>query len=93
MDTTKFGIAWYRPDQWDRLREISSDRDKLDKTYNAWLKSAEEMLMRFHTEGFEAVRYEVDVEELLNYCKERKLQVNGSSRSQYVTEMLLKQNP
>jgi hypothetical protein len=93
MDKQKTGIAWYRAEQWERLREISVDRNNLEKTHIEWLQVAEEMLMKLSAEGFDVVRYEVDVELLLKYCKDHKIPINGNSRSRYVTEMLLKQSP
>jgi len=35
------GIAWYRPEQWERLREVSEDVENLEETYEAWLETAE----------------------------------------------------
>src|SRR6267154_1168773 len=35
------GVAWYRPEQWERLREVSEDVENLDETYDAWLLTAE----------------------------------------------------
>ncbi|MHB8791147.1 MAG: hypothetical protein ACYDBT_14865 [Desulfobulbaceae bacterium] len=34
--TLKAAVAWYKPDQWRRLREISEDRDRLEETYGEW---------------------------------------------------------
>ena len=30
---TQLGLAWYSREDWERLREIADDRDKLDDTY------------------------------------------------------------
>jgi hypothetical protein len=38
------GIAWYRTEQWKRLREVSEDLDNLEDTYGAWLQTAERMI-------------------------------------------------
>ena len=34
-------VAGYLPEQWDRLREISVDRDVLEPTHAEWLSAAE----------------------------------------------------
>src|SRR5712691_4703559 len=39
------GVAWYRRDQWSRLRELASDRDKLDDSYDQWLAGAQKALL------------------------------------------------
>ncbi len=31
------GIAWYRRDQMDRFRELVSDADKIEASYEDWL--------------------------------------------------------
>jgi hypothetical protein len=38
------GIAWYRAEQWERLREVSEEVDNLEDTYVAWLQTAERMI-------------------------------------------------
>jgi hypothetical protein len=30
--TLKAAVAWYKPNQWQRLREISEDREELEET-------------------------------------------------------------
>ncbi len=88
MQSKRTGIAWYRPEQWARLREISKDKSNLELSHGEWLKSAEDLLIKLHAEGFNVVRFEVDVEELLKWCQDHKRPVTGRTRSQYVTEML-----
>jgi len=31
------GVAWYRPEQWQSLREASEDVENLEESYEAWL--------------------------------------------------------
>jgi hypothetical protein len=38
------GIAWYRPEQWERLRDVSEDVENLEETYEAWLQTAERLI-------------------------------------------------
>jgi hypothetical protein len=38
------GVAWYRPEQWARLREISEDVENLEDTYEEWRQKAEQVL-------------------------------------------------
>ena len=44
------GAAWYRSDQWDRLREVSEDRTDLENTWEEWVQVAEKSL-RFSGQG------------------------------------------
>jgi hypothetical protein len=82
------GCAWYRAEQWDRLREISVDRDKLEKTHAEWVASAEESLRGMRKVGMRVEKVEVDVEELLAWCEARQLDVDGGARAKYAAEML-----
>ncbi len=43
------GIAWYRRAQWTRLRELASDADKLEESYEDWLAGAQEALVQMST--------------------------------------------
>ena len=41
---TQLGLAWYGREDWERLREIADDRDKLDDTYEDWERQALNMI-------------------------------------------------
>jgi hypothetical protein len=82
------GVAWYRPEQWERLREISEDGDKLETTYKEWAKNAERALQEMQKVGMHPEKVEIDVEELLRWCNERDRPVDASARVQYTTEKL-----
>src|SRR5437879_13838374 len=73
------GIAWYRPEQWERLREVSEDVDNLEETYDAWLKTAERLIRDGIPSDVRVERINVDVEEVLAWCNVRGLPMNESS--------------
>jgi hypothetical protein len=79
-------IAWYRPEQWQRLREISSDVENIEDTYEEWLTKAEEMIRKADPSHVVIEKVECDVEEVLAWCNERRLEVDGKSRSQFAAE-------
>jgi hypothetical protein len=58
------GVAWYRPEQWQRIREISSDSDDLEDTYEEWLSSAEQNLKEINGPGLRLQKVDVDSEQL-----------------------------
>jgi hypothetical protein len=41
---TQLGLAWYGREDWEQLREIADDRDKLDDTYEDWERQALKMI-------------------------------------------------
>ena len=85
---TVLGVARYRQEQWERLLEISGDRDGLEETYEEWLRNAERMLREMRKAGMVAKRVDVDVDELLLWCQEHSRPVDIGSRAQYVAKKL-----
>jgi hypothetical protein len=88
----KLGIAWFRPEQWSRLLEISEDRADLEETFAEWECLAEEKLRGLRAQGLDVEKVTIDVEEFLAWCKSRRLSVDASARSQYVAELLRKRD-
>ena len=80
------GVAWYRPEQWQRLRDVSEDVDNLEETYDAWLQTAERMLRDGIPAGVVVEKIDIDVEEVLAWCNERGLPMNAQSRTRFVAE-------
>ncbi len=83
---TPTGIAWYRREQWQRLRQISADVEFLEETYEEWLKEATKALGELEKAGVSVTKVDVDVEELLKWCKDQGIAVDGGSRSRFVAD-------
>ena len=82
------GVAWYRPEQWERLREVSEDVDNLEETYDAWLQTAERMIRDGIPADVWVEKIDIDVEEVVAWCNVRGLAMNAESRSRYVAEQV-----
>jgi hypothetical protein len=82
------GVAWYRPDQWQRLLEVAADSDSLHNTHPEWEIEATVRLQDLRNMGISVYRVDVDVEELLRWCNERDLELDGAARSRFVAEKL-----
>ncbi|MEP6820350.1 MAG: hypothetical protein ABJA18_12515, partial [bacterium] len=80
------GFAWYRPQQWQRVRDISSDADEMEDTYEAWLRLAEEKRAELIAGGLRVEKIDVDSEQLVLWCNEQGLEVNAQARSRYAVE-------
>ncbi len=76
-------LAWYRQDQWQLLLDYSADSDKLERTYQEWLEHAEEKVNEMSKEGINAVRIDINIEEMKKWCKRHDKQIDGSTRSEY----------
>ena len=77
------GVAWYRPEQWERLLEISSDYQELEDTFEEWKVMAEKNLRKLSQHGYVIRKVDIDVEELLSWCNLNHRPVDGDSRTEF----------
>jgi len=82
------GICWYSAEQWGRLREVASDPGELEETHEEWLAMMKRSLRRFQEAGIPYQLVDIDVEELVSWCKRKRKPINGSSRAEYATLLL-----
>jgi len=82
------GIAWFDRAQWQRLTEAVPDRNELDNTFEAWERSAKKTFKEFKRSGQIVEKVAVKVEDLLAWCTLHGVIPNGSSRAEYVSELL-----
>ena len=87
---TKLGVAWYRKEQWERLRSVSSDRDGLETTFEEWEEMAKRRFNELRIAGQTVEKVDVDVEELVIWCKGRGMEIDGKARSRFAAERLRK---
>lgn len=74
------GIAWYRVDQWQRLRALATDTDALHDSYAEWETAATEKLRELRALGVAAQPVPIDVDELAHWCRDRNLAIDGAAR-------------
>ena len=82
------GVTWYRPEQWERLREISEDKENFDKTYEESLVDSEHQVKQLEAQRIRPVKVEVDVEEMLTWCSAQGLAVTPETRTKYTITKL-----
>lgn len=62
MAASTTGLAWYRLEQWTRLREVSEDAERLvEEKYDDWLQVAQCILRGLQDRGVRVQPTEVDV--------------------------------
>jgi hypothetical protein len=81
-------IVWYRPEQWQRVRDIAADSDEFEDSYVEWLQLAEEKAKDLKGRGLRVEKVELDSEKLILWCNERGLENNAKARALYVAERL-----
>ena len=85
---TIVGVGWYKKDQWEDLRRISTDKDALEDTWEEWAQNAERTLAEMMKKGFMMQKVSVDVHELDLWCRAEKRACDGEARAVYITSKL-----
>ena len=87
------GVAWFDREQWQRLREVAADPERLEESYEAWVAMAERAIRRLEAAGMLIERVPVDAEELIAWCKDRARPIDSSARAEFVARQLRKVHP
>jgi hypothetical protein len=85
---TEIGLAWYSREDWQRLREIADDRDKLDDAYEDWERQALKMIRDLEAVRQRIRKVPINIEALIAWCAERKCRIDMAARSEYVSYLL-----
>ena len=80
------GMAWYRPQQWQRLRQVSADMENLEENYHEWLVVASARFREMQEQGFDIRKVDLDVEDLVEWCEQKGRPVDGHARAEYALE-------
>ena len=83
-----FGVAWFKPEQWKALKYVSVDGDDLEETHSKWLLNANRALQELRARGVQVEPVEIEVKELVAWCKEQGIPLNSSARSRYAAEKI-----
>jgi hypothetical protein len=85
---TLIGLAWYRRQDWGRVRQAFTDRDALDDTFDAWEAGARKVERTLKRQGLAVKRVVIDLDEFLGWCVLQGLEPVAAARSKFVTEKL-----
>ena len=87
---TIYGIGVYRKEDYPEILRLSEDRDKLDQTWEDWKKNKDKAVANFRKLGITMVDILGPPLELVKYCREKGLAINGKSRAAFVTSKVEK---
>ncbi len=88
QDEMVIAIVWYRPEQWQRVRDVATDAEALEESYSEWLQLAESKFEELQSRGLRVEKVDVDSEKLILWCNERGMENDGKARSLYAAERL-----
>ena len=91
MNPQAVGIAWYREENYTRLRDMFDDGEKLHPTFTGWQKAALATKEKLENDGL--VVYCVDIEPSVfaDWCRNEKMKLNAEARNKYSSYMAYKQ--
>lgn len=79
-------LAWYTEEQWELLRQVAADWDSMDQTFAQWKNSAGNAYRVLLESGYPVETVDVDVTDLIQWCKSRNRPIDGEARSDYIEE-------
>jgi len=83
-----FGIGFYRKDQWPRLLETADDRKELEDTYDEWKLNLIKSVNNLRALGSTPLKVDIEMEELLIWCRVRGFKNTGENRAEFITDLL-----
>jgi len=84
----KVCVAWFEVDQWEKIRDVSTDSSRLESTYDEWRSNIEKTIQEMNSGGLVIHKVPVDVHELVSWCKSKDIQIDGKARSEFAAYKL-----
>jgi hypothetical protein len=82
------GIAWYRRDQWARLRELAADADRLEEEFEDWLVGAQKTIVQLTATGLRVRRVDVDLDDPVRWCRHEGRPLDSAARAAFAADRL-----
>lgn len=80
------GMAWYREDEYPRLRKAMTDGHVLHLTYSEWLKAAKQGLKRYEQSGIRVIRADLKLGDFLTWCASLNIKPDSQARTRWGSE-------
>lgn len=77
------GMAWYRREDYGRIRAMMVDRDRLAATYEGWLLSAEQVAREVERSGVTVERVLIVPDAFGAWCAAEGLACDGAARARF----------
>jgi hypothetical protein len=87
MKKMVLGIGFYRREQWPLLIETAVDSHLIEKTYDDWMTVLDSSIEKIRASGLEPELVDIDVEELLAFCKKEGLPNNAACRARFIARL------
>lgn len=86
MQVKATGIAWYRREDYDRLKAMFKDGWKLADTFDSWLSSAQNTYDKLTCEGQIVEKAYIDPDTFPEWCRAHRKEMDAHGRTAYANE-------
>jgi hypothetical protein len=80
MENKHIGFPWFHRKNYEKLLNIFTDCHLMPKTYDEWLKFAEEGIDRLSCDGFTIEIVYIDPKTFPSWCRVNRLDLDGKAR-------------
>ena len=77
---------WLRRNQWALFCSVYADPHELPASYDDWLRDAEHSRSAFTQVGYRVQQVDVDVDQLMAWCRKRGQRLDGQALILFSTE-------
>lgn len=85
------GLAWYKAENYARLRSMFTDGDKLPLTFEEWAKGAENGVNDLRGKGYTVVKVNIDPDSFPAWCASRGMEINSRARLRFARESAIRE--
>lgn len=84
-------FAWFRPDQWTRIRAIISDGYRIPERFEDWQRKASSQISQLEQRGMVVRKMVVDPDELLAWARSCGRSIDSQARADFAAILLTKE--
>ena len=77
-------MAYYEKEDWEFFLSIVDDKENLHEKWEDWFKSYSNLKAHLISEGIVVRDIKININELVDYCLDRKIKIDGKARAQFV---------
>ena len=86
MSVDAIGVTWYRREDYERLKAMFKDGEKLPDTYEDWLAKAQVTVLTLAADRLRVERAYIDPETFPKWCEEKGLEMDADARTDFAAE-------
>src|SRR6188474_2373939 len=78
--------AWFRREDYERIREVMEDSDRLPPSFDEWELLAKSRVAKAKRDGITLKPVMLDPDTFVAFCKARKIRPNGEARAKFAVD-------